>query len=55
MIDNLFLNEWGIWYCFQGEPNESNEKYYENFKLIYNITSPSDLAYLWQQAGLSNL
>jgi hypothetical protein len=25
---DLFLNEWGIWFCFLGEPNESNEKYY---------------------------
>ena len=55
MEEQLFLNEWGVWFCFVGEPNESNEKYYENFRRVFLLRSPADLAYLWNQFGLNHL
>ena len=51
----LFLNEWGVWFCFLGEPNEGNDKYYQNFKLVFTLKAPADLAYCWNNFGLNNL
>ena len=56
MIENsLFVNEWGVWFCFLGEPNEPSDKYYENFQLVFTLKAPTDLAYCWNQFGLNNL
>ena len=51
----LFLNEWGVWFCFQAEPNEPSDKYYENFQLVFTLAAPPDLAYAWQHFGLNTL
>lgn len=56
MIENsLFLHEWGVWFCFLGEPNDSNDKYYENFQRVFLLKAPADLAYCWEHFGLNNL
>ena len=56
MLGNqLFIHEWGVWFCFLGEPNESNEKYYENFRQVFTFKGPADLAFCWNQFGLNNL
>lgn len=53
--EQLFLNEWGVWFCFLAEPNEPNDKYYENYQLVFALRAPPDLAYAWAHFGLSSL
>jgi hypothetical protein len=55
MFEAEFLNEWGIWFCFQAEASEANENYYMNFQQVYNLRAPADLAYLWNNYQLNNL
>lgn len=52
---DLFLNEWTIWFCFVAEPKESKENYQDNYLRVFDIKSPVDLAYIWNNHKLSNL
>jgi hypothetical protein len=53
--EQLFFNQWAVWFCFLADPNESKDKYYENFQRVFAIHSPPDLAYTWTHFGLKNL
>jgi hypothetical protein len=53
--DQLFLNEWGVWFCFLGDQSDSNENYYQNFQMVFLMKAPADLAYCWSHFGLNNL
>lgn len=55
MLENLFLNEWSIWFSFVGESTDTNENYHDNISLIYTLKSPADLAYVWNNSPLSSL
>lgn len=54
MFENELLHEWGVWFCFV-EGTDSKEKYDDTYNLIYSLKTPSDLAYVWNESGLSSL
>ena len=49
------MNEWTVWFCFVADPKESKDNYQDNYKRVFDIKSPLDLAYLWNNHKLSNL
>lgn len=56
MIDkHLLHHEWGVWFCFLNDSNDPNDKYEENYRQLFSLTTPADFAYCWSQCGLNNL
>lgn len=58
MKENKFENQWGIWYTYQAEQQQSHGKtddkeYNDNIKLIFSIETPSDFAYLWKNSPIA--
>ncbi len=55
MMNSTFQHQWGVWFCFVGEPGDSYERYNENYMQVYSIRTPADLALLWKDSHLNNL
>ena len=55
MMKTPFQHQWGVWFCFVGEPGENAEEYYKNYMNVYNIKTPAELAFLWKEGQLSSL